>query len=937
MKKLLALVLALVMILGLATVGTSAAYSDAASIQHDEAVEVLSALKILEGKGNNTFDPTGDVKRSEMAKMVTLALLGDTDVSAFAGAASPLKDINGHWAEGYIKFCVAQGIIAGRGDGTFAPDDQVTATEAAKMLLVAIGYNAKVQGYEGTDQWKINVGRDAQLKRFYTDLSNLGADKALTRDEAAQLVYNAMDATLIEKTSQIDRVTGNVSDTYADYDDERDLLGETYKAYTFEGTFDQFSYTSKDSTWTYKFTGTVKNLEPGKTRWTAGNTVNEGTQASFDATTDYTELYKQNVKVLYVLDSRNRVDKALGVYPTDEDEVIATSVLGLIDVPKATDKEVKVDGKIYSLSNTAATTDIYEFSYDTIASAGMTLNNVKGATAAQYVYGLEADTARRAMYTFKLIDNDNDGKGDLIVTYPVAIAKVTAVNRNTVTLEYKQQTADAVKTSLRIADSNIYDGVAKDDFVLYTPDQYTSTKVDALSKLTLNKAATVSATKKTEGKTQVDGTWLDATFVASPKAGDSINYVAYNGFLVFQEGASGADLGSYVIIKSAATQMDNKVDNTLSARIIDGNGKTSVVEVEKVNGADVAVGALPFGQLFMAKINSDGNYELWDVNANYVYDNTQDATGDIFQTGLDGLVFSGDGIKVYANSTDAAATYTKADNGVAGRLTVGGAKYTIDDDAAVFIYYTSDDTVKVLTGKSLAANTKTATYNVKFVGYDESDSGFNTVKVIYLTADQKLASKSTYAFSLADPVVTKSGDKYIATVKVWNGTEVVELKTKAVARNAEPIATLQTLGAKAAFRYTLDANGDIDTVNLAGGVVGGGNKTYLAVTSVPGSNNMIEVGTYVWSRDAIGTPTRSANVGVYTYDITDDTTIFYIDLAGSEPDGSTSGSIAKAATWQDDNGDTAYIANVEILADETDGGVAGLIVYELNGDMAEFR
>ena len=93
------------MTLGLATVGTSAAFSDADKIEHTQAVEVMSALGVIAGKGNNVFDPEGNVKRSEMAKMITIIALGDVEVSAFQGLATDLKDINGHWAEAYIKYC----------------------------------------------------------------------------------------------------------------------------------------------------------------------------------------------------------------------------------------------------------------------------------------------------------------------------------------------------------------------------------------------------------------------------------------------------------------------------------------------------------------------------------------------------------------------------------------------------------------------------------------------------------------------------------------------------------------------------------------------------------------------------------------------------------------------------------------------------------------
>ena len=192
MKKLLALVLALVMSMSLVTI-SNAAFSDADKIDHKEAVDVMNALGVINGMPDGSFNPSGNVTRAEMAKMITITKLGDVDASAFLGTATGLKDIAGHWAEGYIQYCFSQGIIAGKGNGTFAPNANVTAAEAAKMLLVAIGYDPDIQGYVGAD-WTLATVRDAQTKGFYADLKNLPVTKTLTRDEAAQMLWNAVQA-----------------------------------------------------------------------------------------------------------------------------------------------------------------------------------------------------------------------------------------------------------------------------------------------------------------------------------------------------------------------------------------------------------------------------------------------------------------------------------------------------------------------------------------------------------------------------------------------------------------------------------------------------------------------------------------------------------------------------------------------------------------------
>ena len=282
LKKVLSLVLALAMALSLMTAAfakDASDYNDYDKVTNKEAVEVLTALEVIDGMGGG-FNPTGNVTRAQMAKMITIISLGNVDASAFLGTQTDLKDINGHWAEAYIKYCYSQGIISGRGNGVFDPNANVTSAEASKMLLTAIGYNAKVQGYTG-EQWAINVTRDAQLSGFYEDVS-VPANQALTRDQAAQMIYNAVDATLIQKTSSVDRTDGSIIDSYAPYNDGRDLLKETFKVTTTETTMNAISY----------------DKEKGEYTYTLKDTINGSTAVK--STEDYSSLFAMNVKVSYL-------------------------------------------------------------------------------------------------------------------------------------------------------------------------------------------------------------------------------------------------------------------------------------------------------------------------------------------------------------------------------------------------------------------------------------------------------------------------------------------------------------------------------------------------------------------------------------------------------------------------------------------------------------
>ena len=236
LKKILSLALALVMVFSLMTFASAKDFNDAGDIEYTEAVEVLTALEVIDGVGNNTFNPTGKVTRAQMAKMITLISLGNVSVDAFNGVTVDLNDISGHWAEAYIKYCYSQGIISGKGNGRFDPDANVTAVEAAKMLLVALGYNSDVQVYEGP-QWNVNVIRDAQINDIFEDMTGVASNIQISRDQAAQMMYNTLTTGIIEKGSEQSREDGSISDTYTK-NDNKTLLQQSFKADIWVGTFD---------------------------------------------------------------------------------------------------------------------------------------------------------------------------------------------------------------------------------------------------------------------------------------------------------------------------------------------------------------------------------------------------------------------------------------------------------------------------------------------------------------------------------------------------------------------------------------------------------------------------------------------------------------------------------------------------------------------------
>ena len=140
--------------------------------------------------------------------MICVALNGGKEPNVGTNVTPTFSDVRGTsaaWAEGYIESCVAQGIVSGVGGGRFSPNGNVTGTQLAKMLLVALGYNADTEGFVG-NAWATNVNVVASQKGLYEGLESMDASAAITRDNAAQMVWNALNAYEVEYKTTI--ITG---------------------------------------------------------------------------------------------------------------------------------------------------------------------------------------------------------------------------------------------------------------------------------------------------------------------------------------------------------------------------------------------------------------------------------------------------------------------------------------------------------------------------------------------------------------------------------------------------------------------------------------------------------------------------------------------------------------------------------------------------------
>lgn len=211
LKKVLSLVLALAMALSLMTAAFAADasdYKDYSKVTYKEAVDVMTAAGIFNGGDGNNFNPDATLNREQAAKIITYMLVGQEKADKLTTTVAPYADVAAtRWSAGSIAYCTNEGIIAGDGNGRFNPTAGVTGLQFAKMLLVALGYDAKIENLVG-NSWAINT---ASLALGDADLDNgmeeIALSAALTREQAAQMAFNAFKADLVKYANKGTNIT----------------------------------------------------------------------------------------------------------------------------------------------------------------------------------------------------------------------------------------------------------------------------------------------------------------------------------------------------------------------------------------------------------------------------------------------------------------------------------------------------------------------------------------------------------------------------------------------------------------------------------------------------------------------------------------------------------------------------------------------------------
>ena len=228
LKKVLALVLAVVMIMSVVTVASAKTYTDVkATDNYADAIDALSSLKILDGfkDGDNySFKAEDPFTRAQAAKIVAIVhnaatngAIKDQDAISglYSNAQNPFVDCNNSWALPFINYCRITGLADGMTATTYEPNRYVTGVQFLKLMLTTLNFDTAKEGYTGTG-WDVNVLNRANEVGLTAGLADgWKAIAPIKRGEAAQVLYNALTKYLVEYGQKVknnyvnDKTLGN--------------------------------------------------------------------------------------------------------------------------------------------------------------------------------------------------------------------------------------------------------------------------------------------------------------------------------------------------------------------------------------------------------------------------------------------------------------------------------------------------------------------------------------------------------------------------------------------------------------------------------------------------------------------------------------------------------------------------------------------------------
>ena len=760
------------MMLSVMVVGAGAAFSDQSKIKNTEAVDACTALNIIGGYPDGSFKPEGNITRAEVTKMICVALNGGKNPAVSTNTTPTFSDVrnnaNAAWAEGYIESCAAQGIVSGVGGGKFAPNGNVTGVQLAKMLLVSLGYKSENEGFTG-NAWATNVNMRAAQKGLYKGLEKMDTSAAITRDNAAQMVWNALQAYEVEyKTTLVTDSKGQLSSQVTVQDkvvgsnnDKITLLKDKYDADVNIGTL--VSVDGKD------LTITMSNSDRAESDTKDTDFTKLGT--------DYSALLGQKVKVIF---KGGKANDVLGVYATGDNTVYKA----LMNDVELDGSKVKFDGKSYSVDNTSKIKTIV------VGLDGTTISD-KAISYFDSTVNSNSKVGKLSLNEVTFVDTDDNGKIDTAIVIEKVAGEVTYTSSDKITLG--STTAASYSKSYKYADENISKGLAKGDWAVISQNLYKDCK-DINKTTVVNGTLDGIKTKTNYQQFKVEGTWYNISNANASDVsnGDTVQAYIVNGVIVkikSDDGKGGYPTNIAVVVSKGTINGDQ-----VRIRYFDGTSKLVTISdnttvaltagtAYKVSGADTS---MKFENVSSIKYNG------------YKYVGTGSAVPENDKV----VVSSNDGIKV----DDSAAVILYDGNGRSKMLT--GKQYNA-----------------LSSGKLLGSDNNNASNSLATAIFTKETKGLTRAMMVAVKTSSMTVSGSSsdnYAYVVSNNGQNKDGN---ASYTIWTtDNKYVDV----IEENATAMAKGELIGYS-----SIDSNGVIKDVTRITNIdkVGTSGQGQTAVTT----------------------------------------------------------------------------------------------------------
>ena len=666
MKKLLALVLALVMSMSLVTI-SNAAFKDADKIDYKEAVDVMNAVGVFIGDEKGNFNAKENLTREQAAKIIAYLELGSKAADALVGGATFTDVASTRWSAGFVGYCAQAGVVNGVGNGKFDPAGQLTALQFGKMLLVELGYDAKAAGMVGAD-WAINTSK-LMAKAKLMDGIDGSVNQVLTREKAAQMCLNALEAPTVEYTTKGSSISVNGAEINLGASEPSYVTNTIAKEQTIssEKLTNNGGYTIELGEKLYKNLkkiSTTDDFGRPATKWT-WKSESVGTYA------DAADLsYTKAVKAGDIYKDLNLSDtvaaKNVTVWVNGE-QVSAAS----LDIKKGS--ETKIGAKLYDAKNgTNGNGVLTEVFYDDVADTmvitqivtyiGEVAKTVKATDKRDAYVVITAKTGDNNAYTMP-----KDSKG--IKASPLEFETDETFADDTYVLYTYSFKAEAVK-SLAAAEK---------------VEGYVTKTINSASDLDKNNGMTIGGT---EYKMSL-ATAGEALGNVSVK-NDYTVYLDQYGYIIYVEQVQ--ELGSYALVLATANK-GSFIGNKAQLLLTDGTVKFVDTDENYASGTK----KIPNNTIVTFRENSDKTYTLRAVKTTQTNSNdkefsmTNDLAGITVETNK--MVYANSASQfVVSDKKDYTSNYANIDDwtaytGIKNAPTVKSAYGTPASYADVDVYY----------------------------------------------------------------------------------------------------------------------------------------------------------------------------------------------------------------------------------------------------------